>query len=118
MKKNLGVLIAIAFVMVALPWAAVNFAPGDGGMAVCFVLFFGLNPMCSLFVGIWSGMAVKERWYLPLVNAGVFLLAAWLLFTFREQAFSWFAAAYLGIALLAMVVTIFVVRGIRWELKE
>lgn len=118
MKKNSGALIAIGAVMLALPWAAVTFAPGDAGMAICFVLFFGLNPMCSMFVGIWSGMEVKARWYLPIVNAAAFLLSAWLLFDRGEPAFLWYAVAYLTVSLLAMIVTIFIVRGIRRELNR
>lgn len=117
MKKNLWALAAIVVVMFGCPWAAVTFAPEDAGMAICFLLFFGLNPLCSLYVGIWSGMAVKQRWFLPLVNSAAFLLSAWLLFTWLEPAFTGYAIAYLAVSLLAMVVTIFVVRGIRRELE-
>ena len=117
MKKNLWVMAAIAVVMFVCPWAAVTFAPGDAGMAICFLLFFGLNSLCSLYVGIYSGLEVKKRWYLPLGNAGAFLLSAWILFDWGNPDFHGFAIAYLAIALLAMVVTIFVVRGIRKELE-
>ncbi len=115
MKKALT---AIGFVMLGLPWAAVTFAPADAGMAICFVLFFGLNPLCSLYIGIYAGMAVKARWYLPLVNAGVFLAGAWLIFTRQEPLFTGYAIAYLTVGLLAMIVTLFVVRGIRRELEQ
>ena len=54
MRKNAGALVTILLVTVALPWIGVTFAPPDAGMAVGFLLFFGLNPMCSMFVGIWS----------------------------------------------------------------
>ena len=118
MKKNVAALAAILLVMAACPWAAVTFAPGDAGMAICFVLFFGLNSLCSLYVGIWAGMDGKRRWFFPLVNAGVFLLSAWALFTPEEPAFVWYAAAYLAIGLTAMPITVFVVRGIRRQLEE
>ncbi len=108
----------IALVMVFCPWAAVEFAPGDAGMAICFVLFFGLNPVCSLYVGIWSGLDVKRRWYLPLLNGAAFLLGAWLIFTKEEPAFTGYAIAYLAVGLLSMMVSVFVVRGIRRELNR
>lgn len=118
MRKNILVLAAIAAVMLVLPWAAVTFAPGDAGMAICFILFFGVNCVCSLCVGIYSGMAVKQRWYLPLVNAVAFLLSAWLLFTSGEPAFLGYAIAYLVIGMLSMIVTVFVVRGVRKEREK
>ncbi len=118
MKRNAVALALMVAVMAGCPWAAVMFAPGDAGMAICFVLFFGLNPLCSLYVGIWSGLSVKSRWYLPLLNAAVFLAASWAVFTREEPAFMGYAAAYLAVGILTMVVTVLVVRGIRQELKK
>lgn len=118
MKRNIIALILIGIVMFVCPWAAVTFAPGDAGMAVCFLLFFGLNSLCSLYVGIYAGMNVKTRWYLPIVNAAAFLLSAWILFDPTEQVFKGYAIAYLILGLLSMVVTVFVVRGIRKELEK
>ncbi|MGM9590550.1 MAG: hypothetical protein ACI3V0_10315 [Faecousia sp.] len=117
MKKTIIPLVIIFLVMFGCPWAAVTFAPGDAAMAICFVLFFGLNPLGSLYVGIWSGLAVKGRWYWPMVNAAAFLLSAWALFTPEEPAFGGYAIAYLAVGFLAMIVTVFVVRGIRRELE-
>ncbi len=113
MKKNIAALVVIALVMFGCPWAAVTFAPGDAGMALVFVLFFGVNFVCSLYVGIFSGLAVKQRWFLPIVNAAAFLVSAWLLFEPGEAAFTGYTVAYLAVGLLSMVVTIFVVREIR-----
>ena len=118
MKKNLAVLAIIVIVMLGCPWAAVTFAPGDAGMAICFVLFFGVNSVCSLYVGIFSGLAAKQRWYLPAVNAAAFLASSWLLFTPEEPAFTGYAIAYFVVGMLSMVVTVFVVRGIRKELER
>ena len=106
MKKNLWVLAAIVAVMVGCPWAAVTFASGDTAMAICFVLFFGLNCVCSLYVGIFSGMAVRQRFWLPMVNAAVFLLGAWTVFEWGNPDFYGYAVTYLVIGLLTMVVTI------------
>ena len=118
MKKNLAVLAVIAAVMFGLPWGAVTFAPGDAGMAVCFVLFFGVNVMASLFVGIFAGLHIKGRWYLPAVNAGMFLLGAWTVFDWGNPDFGGFAAAYLAIGIVAMLATVIVVRNVRRELAR
>ena len=111
MKKNLKVLLFIAAVMFGLPWAAVTFAPGDAGMAICFVLFFGMNFICSLFVGIFSGLAVKQRFWLPPANSLIFLLGVWTVFDWGNPDFYGYAIAYLAISMLSMAVTIVVVRN-------
>ena len=118
MKKHIAPLAVIAIIMFGFPWAAVTFAPGDAAMAICFVLFFGVNAMCSLYVGVFSGLAVKQRFYLPLVNAAAFQLGAWLVFEWGNPDFTGYSIAYLAVGLLSMVVTIFVVRGIRKALGE
>lgn len=118
MKKNLGAMAVIFVAMFGFPWAAVTFAPGDAAMAICFVLFFGVNAMESLYVGIFSGMAVKERWYLPLVNSAAFLLGVWTVFEWGNPDFQGYAIAYLVLSVLTMLITIVVVRNIRKELNN
>lgn len=118
MKKNFWVMAVIAVVMFLLPGATAAFASHDAGMAICFLLFFGLNPICCLYVGIWSGMAVKQRWYLPAVNAAAFLVGVWAVFDWGNPDFYGFTIAYLAVSLLAMVVTVFVMRGIRKQLES
>lgn len=45
MKKLIFWIIASSVIMLAFPWLAVTFIKGDGGMAVCFILIFALNPI-------------------------------------------------------------------------
>ena len=118
MKKNLWAVAAIFVVMFGFPWAAVTFAPGDAGMAIMFVLLFGVNAMESLYVGIFSGMVVKSRWYLPLVNSAAFLLGTWVVFDWGNPDFQGYAIAYLALSVLTMLITIVVVRNIRKELNN
>lgn len=45
MRKTYLIGLAVsAAVMVLLPWLTVTFVRGDAAMAVCFLLFFGVNP--------------------------------------------------------------------------
>ena len=118
MKKNIAAVFAMFIVMFGFPWAAVTFAPHDAGMAICFILFFGVNAMFSLYVGIFAGLTVKQRWFLPFVNPAAFLLGVWTVFDWGNPDFYGFAAAYLAVALVAMLATIVVVRNVRKELNN
>ena len=118
MKKNIWAILVMAFVMFGLPGAAVAFAPGDAGMAITFILFFGLNPAESMFAGIYSGLDMKHRWYLPAVNAALFLLGVWTVFDWGNPDFYGFCVAYLAVSLVAMLTTVIVVRNIRKELNQ
>lgn len=118
MKKNIGAILVMILVMFGLPAAAVTFAPGDAGMAIAFILFFGLNPAESMFVGIYSGMDLKHRWYLPPVNGALFLLGVWTVFDWGNPDFYGYAIAYLGVALVSMLTTVIVVRNVRKELNH
>ena len=53
MKNNfiLWIIISLA-IMLVLPWLAVFFVKGDAGMAVCFILFFAVNPIPAWFMDI------------------------------------------------------------------
>ncbi|WP_279053510.1 hypothetical protein [Eisenbergiella tayi] len=56
MKKNIILwMAASAVVMLAFPWLAVTFVKGDAGMAVCFLLFFAVNPLYSVLIGAFAG---------------------------------------------------------------
>ena len=52
MKKSfiLGAAVSIIITLV-LPWLTVTFVNSDGGMAVCLLLFFAVNPFFSVVIG-------------------------------------------------------------------
>lgn len=113
MKKNIYAVLAIVIVMFGFPGATAAFADHDAGMAIMFVLLFGLNSMESMFVGIYAGLNVKQRFYLPAVNSAAFLLGVWAIFDWGNPDFYGYAIAYLAIALVSLLTTIIVVRNIR-----
>lgn len=102
MKTPLYWLIAALLLMVGAPFLAVTFA-GDAGMAVCFILFFAANPLFAILCGLFAGKSVKERWFLPLCTAILFLLGAWIFFEPLETAFLLYCGIYLAFGLIAMV---------------
>lgn len=101
MKKEWKWVFAAAAVMLGGPFLAVKLVPGDGGMAVCFLLFFAVNPAFSVAAG-WLGNG--RRW-LPAVVSGLFLVGAWCFFDLGETAFFLYAVIYLALGWAAMEVS-------------
>lgn len=52
MKSVIIITISILILMIGCPWLAVTFA-GTTGMAVCFVLFYAINPLFSVACGVY-----------------------------------------------------------------
>lgn len=87
--------------MIGCPWLAVEFA-GSAGMAVCFLLFFAINPMFSAVCGAFAGKNMKQLWALPLIVAGLYLMGVWMFFEMGETAFVLYCGCYLVIGAFAM----------------
>ena len=61
MKKRVVLwLVVSAIIMLVLPWLAVTFVKGDAGMAVCFLLFYAINPIYSVIIGAVAGKDIKH----------------------------------------------------------
>ena len=109
MKKNIILWLAVsAVVMLALPWIAVTFVKGDAGMAACFVLFFALNPLYSVILGVFAGKDVKHLWSLPVISAVLFLIGTWIFFDMGEMAFILYAVVYLVLGIVAMLISMII----------
>lgn len=104
MKKTAGLLAVTAFIMLALPWLTVTLVRSDAAMAVCFLLFFAVDPLIAALVGAAAGKDLRARWFLPLIPAALFLVGAWVVFDPGEPAFVRYAAVYLAIGLVSMLV--------------
>lgn len=107
-KRKIVWLAVAAVIMLVAPWAAITFAKGDAGMAVCFVLFYAVNPLFSAAAGTFAGKDVKHLWSLPIISALLFLIGAWTFFDAGETAFILYAASYLALGLLAMLISLLV----------
>ena len=109
MKKKIIFWLAVtAVIMLALPWLAVTFVKGDAGMAACFVLFFAVNPIYSVVIGIFAGKDMKHLWSLPVISAVLFLVGAWVFFDMGETAFILYAVVYLALGIAAMLISMFI----------
>ena len=96
--------------MIVAPFLVGTLAEG-AGMLLCLFLFFLLNPIFSIYIGIWSGKHVKKAWHMPFINTAFFLFSAWLLFDMGELAFVWYALFYLVLGYVVMGMTAFVYRA-------
>ena len=106
MKKTLSVWLAVlSAVMLLLPWLTVTLVRGDAGMAVCFILFSAVDPLCVLFCGMAAGKAPGKLWVLPVSAAVLFVAGTWLAFDMGERAFLHYGAEYLLVGLAAMVIS-------------
>lgn len=109
MKKRVILwLIVSAIIMLALSWLTVTFVKGDAGMAVCFLLFYAVNPIYSVFIGVLAGKDIKHLCSLPFISPILFLLGVWVFFDMGETAFIMYAAGYLVLGILAMVTSVFI----------
>ena len=109
MKKNIIFWLAVtAAIMLALPWLAVTLVKGDAGMAVCFLLFFALNPLYSVIFGVFAGKDMKHLWSLPIVSAALFLIGTWIFFDMGEMAFVLYAVVYLALGIVTMLISMII----------
>ena len=105
MKKNIILwMAASAVVMLAFPWLAATFVKGDAGMAVCFLLFFAVNPLYSVLIGAFAGKDIRRLWSLPVISSALFLIGTWIFFDMEELAFILYAAVYLVLRIAAMLI--------------
>ena len=109
MKKNIILwLAASAVVMLAFPWLAVTFVKGDAGMAVCFLLFYAVNPLYSVLIGAFAGKDIRPLWSLPVILAVLFLIGTWIFFDMGETAFILYAVVYLVLGIVTMLISMLI----------
>ncbi len=109
MKQNIILwLVVSAVVMLVFPWLAVTFVNGDAGMAVCFLLFFAVNPLYSVIIGAFVGKDIQHLWSLPFISAALFLIGTWIFFDVGETAFILYAVVYLVLGIVAMLISMFI----------
>ena len=105
MKSNIKWGLLSAFIMLALPFLTVTLAKHDAGMAICFLLFFAIDPIYALILGAFAGKDIKTEWFQPFLVPLLFLVGTWLCFDMGETAFFSYAAVYLLLGYAAMGIT-------------
>ena len=60
--------------MLVLPVILLKFCVPEAAMSASMLLFFVLNPLNSLLIGLMSGTDIKRLFWLPILNAALFPL--------------------------------------------
>lgn len=104
-KRIITAISVMLVVLLIAPLVVLNFANPMDGMGWMFLLFFGVNPVASIFVGILSGASVKKLWWTSLLFGIIFLLCCW--FALQEIVLDLvvYAVIYLLLGMIAMLVT-------------
>ena len=91
-------------VMVLVPIITIFTVLGADALGLMFLYTMVLNPIASIVIGILSGWGKKTQWYLPLVNAVVYLIAS---IVMMEFDISWLigAVAYFVLGIAAAYIT-------------
>ena len=104
MKKYIKWTVFSLAILFILPLLAAKFA-GSSGMALCFIMFFAINPIFFVVEGIAIGKEIKKHWFMPLVSALIYLLSMWVVFDMGETAFILYSGIYLAIGIVVMLIT-------------
>lgn len=103
LNKLIYMLISIIIIMLIIPLIAVNTVKADAGMLVAIALFFVVNPILSIFIGIASGKDIRFFWFMPIVIAILFWIFSSL--TFKTAFPILYSAVYLIITAVSMCIT-------------
>ena len=106
MKKLIIWKISVVILFLGGPLSATFM--GSGGMAFSFILFFALNPLFSVFSGVYAGLNIRKLWHIPISVFVWFLFGAWLFFEMGEMAFLLYGGCYFTISVISMLITYFI----------
>lgn len=109
MKPLLFWTILALVIMLGLPCLSVAFVLGSG-FAVFLLLFFFIDPVFCAVCGVFAGIRMKKLRSVPLINACLFVLGAWLFFEMGEVDFLLYGGGYLLIGYAAMGFTVLIRR--------
>ena len=106
MKALHKVLIAVCSIivcMLCIPWIATKLAEPTWGMSICLFMFFVINPLLSIVLGLMAGTELNRLWWIPLGGALVFpLFFSLVVWSFIPELFI-YSALYLGVGIAAML---------------
>lgn len=104
MKKNIIISAILSLItMVALPLVIVFFIGSMDALGILTLLLFVLNPILSVVIGILNS-GEKALWYLPVINAVIFLIAESIIVGF-DISYVIAAIVYAGLGIAAAYIT-------------
>ena len=77
--KKLLVIISIIIVMLLFPLCAIMFVSPDASLIAILLMFYIINPMFSIVIGIVSGLEIKRMWWSSLLLPASFIASGYLI---------------------------------------
>lgn len=111
-------MLAAALIMLGLPFLSKMFADSMSGMLVSLILFYAIDPVFSIVMGACAGQDIKGYWYMPIGNAGLFLLGIWLYMSKDLTQFYSYAIVYLALGAVSMIISLFARKRIRTSTEK
>lgn len=102
-KKSCIVIVTMLIVMFILPLIAVRIVSSDVGMALCFILFFAVNPLMVIALSVMAGTELRKLWWIPLLAAVLFPVFFSIIVMELVKDLFIYSAVYLAVGLLTMI---------------
>lgn len=112
-KKICIAIVTMLVVMFILPLIAVHIVSSDAGMALCFILFFAVNPLMVIALSIMAGTELRKLWWIPLLAAVLFPVFFGIVVKELLIDLFIYSALYLAVGLLAMIGTHFGIKVVK-----
>ena len=102
---------AALLLFLIIPWVTCLLIKSDAAMAICFILWYAIDPVFAIAAGMFAGKRPRELWFLPLLIPVLFLLGSWVCFDFGQPDFITYALFYLALCGTTMFVFLIMTNG-------
>lgn len=104
-NKNISCTMISAIIMLLIPYLVNRLVINMGfdPLGTFIILFYIVNPLTAIGMGVYSGMNVKTLWIQPLLVFLLFLVGMSILFGTVAFEFIYYAQIYLILGYLAML---------------
>ena len=103
-KRSVILLIISAAVMILIPLMSVLFLHDECGFGTFFLLFFVIDPLCTVILGALS----QKNFMISFLNAMLYLIGTWCFFDFGNTDFLFYAAVYIILGYAAQFIALLI----------
>lgn len=105
MKKRIIASVLLSLItMFLLPLVSLKFIGGNDALGILLIYLLAVGPIVSVVIGVLSGFSNKILWYLPVINAAIFLISLVVIVGFAVE-YIIFALIYLALGIIATFIT-------------
>ena len=103
---------AALLLFLIIPWVTCLVIKSDAAMAVCFILWYAIDPVFAIAAGMFAGKRPRELWFLPLLLPVLFLISTRICFA-PDPAYMGYALMYALLGGTTMLVFFIMTNGKR-----